>query len=249
MNMHDSFGYEKVTPEERKRRISHVFASVAARYDLMNDLMSFGIHRLWKRTMVRFVKAAPDAVIVDLAGGTGDVARAIFNKTGIRPVVADASHEMMVVGRNRDDVQLGWIAAEGELLPFGDNTLDLVTLSFGLRNMTDTDVALKEIERCLKPGGRLICLEFSKPYFWLKPFYDFYSWAIIPRLGAWVSGEPAAYQYLIESIRKFPDQHELCAAFSQAGFSEVHYQNLSFGISALHFGTKGVAMEVTPDRK
>ncbi len=236
--MHDSFGYETVTPEERKRRISHVFASVAARYDLMNDLMSFGIHRLWKRRMVKPIDLARDAVIIDLAGGTGDVARAIFRKTGITPIVVDASHEMMVVGRKNDAMPLQWVAAEGEKLPFNDNSLDLVTLSFGLRNMTDTDVALKEIERCLKPGGKFICLEFSTPHFWLKPFYDFYSWAIIPRLGAFVSGEPAAYQYLIESIRKFPNQKELCDAFRLAGFDDVHYKNLSFGISALHYGTK-----------
>lgn len=236
--MHDSFGFEKVTPEERRRRISHVFASVAARYDLMNDLMSFGIHRLWKRTMVKGINLAPDAVAIDLAGGTGDVARAIFMNTGNAPIVVDASHEMMAVGRERDDMPLEWVAAEGEKLPFADNSVDLVTLSFGLRNMTDINAALKEIERCLKPGGQFICLEFSKPHFWLKPAYDFYSWAVIPRLGAWVSGEPAAYQYLIESIRKFPDQKELCAAFRLAGFDDVHYKNLSFGISALHFGTK-----------
>jgi demethylmenaquinone methyltransferase/2-methoxy-6-polyprenyl-1,4-benzoquinol methylase len=236
--MHDSFGYETVTPDERRRRISHVFASVAKRYDLMNDLMSFGIHRLWKRTMVKNIRLLPDAVAIDLAGGTGDVARAIFKKTGNAPFVVDASHEMMVVGREHRDVRLDWVAAEGECLPFADNSLDLVTLSFGLRNMTDIDVALKEIERCLKPGGHFICLEFSRPHFWLKPFYDFYSWAIIPRLGAFVSGEPAAYQYLIESIRKFPDQKELCSAFRSAGFDHVRYKNLSFGISALHFGTK-----------
>jgi len=236
--MHDSFGNEKVTPEERKRRISHVFASVAARYDLMNDLMSFGIHRLWKRSMVKPINLTRDAVVIDLAGGTGDVARAIFQNTGNAPIVVDASHEMMAVGRERDKTPLQWVAAEGEKLPFGDNSLDLVTLSFGLRNMTNTDMALMEIERCLRPGGQLICLEFSTPHFWLKPFYDFYSWAIIPRLGAFVSGEPAAYQYLIESIRKFPDQKELCAAFRQAGFGDVHYKNLSFGISALHYGTK-----------
>ncbi|MCP3896750.1 ubiquinone/menaquinone biosynthesis methyltransferase, partial [Moraxella sp.] len=186
--MHDSFGYEKVTPEERKRRISHVFASVAARYDLMNDLMSFGIHRLWKRTMVKSICLAHDAVAIDLAGGTGDVARAIYNSTNNAPIVVDASHEMMAVGKKRDNMPLEWVVAEGEMLPFADNSIDLVTLSFGLRNMTDIDVALKEIERCLKPGGQFICLEFSKPHFWLKPGYDFYSWAVIPRLGAFVSG-------------------------------------------------------------
>ena len=236
--MHDSFGYQKVTPEERKKRISAVFASIAQRYDLMNDLMSFGIHRLWKKILVKDISVSSQAIIVDLGGGTGDVAHAIFKKTGILPIVIDASLQMMVAGREKHHEPLGWVVGEGELLPLSDNSVDLLTLSFGLRNMTEIEVCLDEIQRCLKPGGRLICLEFSTPHFWLKPFYDFYSWAIIPRLGAFVAREPAAYQYLIESIRKFPDQRELCRLFEKSGFANVHFKNLSFGISALHFGTK-----------
>ena len=236
--MRDTFGYEKVTPQERKRRIRRVFASVAPRYDLMNDLMSFGIHRLWKKNMVRQIGPLAKAVAVDLAGGTGDVAEAIYKKTGTAPVIADASIEMMQAGAKKTSPALKRVAATGENLPFADNSLDLVTLSFGLRNMTDIDVVLKEILRCLKPGGRFFCLEFSTPVFWLKPFYDFYSWAIIPRLGAFIAREPAAYQYLIESIRKFPGQRELCRQFEETGFSAVSYTNYSLGICALHQAVK-----------
>ncbi len=236
--MRDSFGHEKVTPDERRARIRHVFASVAERYDLMNDLMSFGIHRLWKRSMVKKLQLANDCVVVDLAGGTGDIARAIFRQTGISVIVVDASWQMMAAGRNKDDTPLLWVASEGEKLPFADKSVDLITLSFGLRNMTDIDLALTEIFRCLKPGGQFVCLEFSTPVFWLKPFYELYSRVVIPRLGAFVAREPAAYQYLIESIEKFPDQKHLAGQFTQAGFENVHFSNLSFGISALHYGTR-----------
>ena len=241
--MHETFGNEIVTTGERKQRISQVFSLVAGRYDLMNDLMSFGIHRLWKRAMVADLKLAKTAIVIDLAGGTGDVARAIQRKTGHSPLVIDASWQMMVAGREKDaaaaiNKTINWTAGEGENLPLADNSVDLVTLSFGLRNMTNIESCLAEILRCLKPGGQLICLEFSTPLFWLKPFYDAYSRFVIPRLGAFVAREPAAYQYLIESIRKFPNQQELCNIFDQTGFTDVSYKNLSFGISALHYGTK-----------
>lgn len=242
--MRTTFGDKTVTPEERRRRISHVFASVAPRYDLMNDLMSFGIHRLWKRTMIGDVAVEAGALVIDLAGGTGDIARAICARTGTAPVVMDASWQMMTVGREKDRSPLIWVAGEGEKLPLADDSVDLVTLSFGLRNMTDITVALSEILRCLKPGGRFICLEFSTPMFWLKPFYDLYSRLVIPRLGAFVAREPAAYQYLIDSIRKFPDQRALSGIFEQTGFVDVHYRNLSFGISALHCGAKPVEIAI-----
>ncbi|MCP4185864.1 MAG: bifunctional demethylmenaquinone methyltransferase/2-methoxy-6-polyprenyl-1,4-benzoquinol methylase UbiE [Hyphomicrobiales bacterium] len=236
--MRESFGNRKVTPAERKQLISRVFASIAERYDLMNDLMSFGIHRSWKRTLVKSVELPAEAVAVDLAGGTGDVAAAIHQKTGNNVIVADASQQMIEVGRKRHKSALRWVVAEGENLPFADNSVELLTLSYGLRNMTDGEKTLDEIFRCLKPSGTFICLEFSTPVFWLKPFYDFYSWAIIPRLGAFVAREPEAYQYLIESIRKFPNQNQLCQQFVDVGFEGVRYKNLSFGISALHFATK-----------
>ena len=236
--MRETFGYQKVTPDQRRARIAQVFASIAPRYDLMNDLMSFGIHRLWKTSMVNTIKSPTNAVIVDLAGGTGDVGHKIYQKSGNAAIIVDASPEMIETGRAKLNTPLKWLAATGENMPFADDSLDVVTLSFGLRNMTDTDVVLKEINRCLKPGGQFFCLEFSTPVFWLKPFYDFYSWAIIPRLGAFVAREPAAYQYLIESIRKFPNQHELSRQFSAAGFDCVKYRNFSFGICALHQGIK-----------
>ncbi|MCP4183603.1 MAG: ubiquinone/menaquinone biosynthesis methyltransferase, partial [Hyphomicrobiales bacterium] len=170
--MRESFGNRAVTSEERKRLISRVFASIAQRYDLMNDLMSFGIHRWWKRTLVKSVELPDDAVVVDLAGGTGDVAAAIHQKTGNKVIVADASRQMIEVGRARHQTALRWVVSEGENLPFADNSVELLTLSFGLRNMTDGDSALKEIFRCLKPSGKFVCLEFSTPAFWLKPFYE-----------------------------------------------------------------------------
>ncbi len=237
-NLHGSFGYEDVTQRERKLRISKVFASIAERYDLMNDLMSFGIHRLWKRRLVRNLTPDLTGTIVDLAGGTGDVAIAVYNKTGNAPVVIDASWQMMAAGRRKHDAPLTWITGEGENLPIAANSVELLTLSFGLRNMTDVDATLKEILRCLKPGGQFVCLEFSRPAWWLKPFYDLYSWAIIPRLGAFVAREPAAYQYLVESIRRFPEQQELCNVFEEIGFCDVCYRNLSFGISAIHMARK-----------
>ena len=241
--MHDTFGNETVTPDERKQRISKVFAAVAGRYDLMNDLMSFGIHRLWKRRLVSSLTLRPHSTVVDLAGGTGDVARAInkkYNKNNNIILVIDASWPMMATGRTKGTNLTHWVAAEGEKLPLADNTIDLVTLSFGLRNMTNIQACLTETLRCLKPGGQLVCLEFSTPVFWLKPFYDLYSRFVIPRLGALVAGEPAAYQYLIDSIRKFPNQQELSHIFEQTGFTDVTFKNLSFGISALHYGTKPV---------
>ena len=188
--------------------------------------------------MINDIVLAHNSVAIDLAGGTGDVARLILNKTGNKPIVMDASSQMMSVGRLKDECPLRWVAAEGESLPLADDSVDLITLSFGLRNMTSVDAALREIQRCLKPGGRLICLEFSTPVFWLKPFYDLYSHIVIPRLGAFVAREPAAYHYLIESIRNFPDQNELCKQFEKCGFTNVFYRNLSFGISALHYGSK-----------
>ncbi len=236
--MRDTFGYQTVSPKQRQEKISHVFASIAPRYDLMNDLMSFGIHRWWKTRLVHKLRASKNALIVDLAGGTGDVGAKIYKSKGTSVIIVDASKEMVEAGKQKLDLPLHWLVATGEQMPFADNSIDVITLSFGLRNMTDIDAVLQEINRCLKPGGQFLCLEFSTPVFWLKPFYDFYSWAIIPRLGAFVAREPAAYQYLIESIRKFPNQLELCDQFTKAGFGDVEYSNYSFGICALHHGKK-----------
>jgi len=235
-----TFGFERVDVEERRRRIRRLFDAVAPRYDLMNDLMSFGIHRLWKRTLVRMIaREVPGArLFVDLAGGTGDVARLLARDDPAREVIVlDPSVEMMLAGRRdhpRLSSSLKWVAAEGERLPLPDGSVDVLTVAFGLRNMSDPDAALEEALRVLKPGGRFYCLEFSRPQWWLKPFYDLYSFFVIPRLGAWVAGEPSAYRYLIESIRRFPGQKALTAKMRHAGFSDVRWRNLSFGIAAIH---------------
>ena len=229
----DTFGYQSVAPAERQRRIRGVFNAVAGRYDLMNDMMSFGIHRLWKRRLVRTLPAT--GLIVDLAGGTGDVARLLAAAPGRTLVVCDPSEAMMQAGRARPGAPaIHWLGGEAERLPFADRSVAALTVAFGLRNATRLEAALAEIHRVLAPGGRFACLEFSRPQWWLKPFYDAYSFAVIPRLGAWVAGEPAAYRYLVESIRRFPDQRAFARLIERAGFGQVGWRNLSFGIAAIH---------------
>jgi len=232
----ESFGRRQVANAERRSLIRQVFATVAPRYDLMNDLMSFGIHRLWKRTLAKRC-AGLHGIVVDLAGGTGDVAR-LLDGCGRRITVCDPSLQMMQAGRRAADQRIRWLGGEAEALPFGDNSVDLLTIAFGIRNVTQISAALNEIHRVLAPGGRFVCLEFSRPHAWLAPFYDFFSWQVIPRLGAAVAGEPLAYRYLVESIRRFPDQREFAGLIGTAGFADVHWENLSCGIACLHFGTK-----------
>jgi demethylmenaquinone methyltransferase/2-methoxy-6-polyprenyl-1,4-benzoquinol methylase len=230
-----SFGNQSVTAAERRQRISRVFSAVAPRYDLMNDLMSFGIHRLWKRKLAARIAEA-GGVVVDLAGGTGDVARLLVD--GRRQVVVcDPSLPMMMAGRIRGSAGMTWLAGEAEKLPLADASVDLLSVAFGLRNATRMQLALTEIRRVLKPGGRFVCLEFSRPAAWLAPFYDLYSFLVIPRLGALVAREPLAYQYLVESIRRFPSQGEFARLMEESGFGDVHWENVSFGIACLHFGT------------
>lgn len=234
-----SFGRQQVAADERRTLIRRVFAAVAPRYDLMNDLMSFGIHRLWKCTLRRRCADLPGRV-VDLAGGTGDVAR-LLARADREVVVCDPGIEMMQAGRKLGAgkaAEIRWLAGEAEALPFASGSIDLLTISFGIRNVTQLTTALAEIHRVLKPGGRLACLEFSRPQWWLAPFYDFYSWLVIPRLGAAVARQPIAYRYLVESIRRFPDQREFAAHLAAAGFAAVRWENLSFGIACLHFGEK-----------
>lgn len=236
-DINHSFGREAVNQEQRRERIRIVFNAVARRYDLMNDLMSMGIHRLWKRTLARRVRHVQGRV-VDLAGGTGDVARLLLGP-GRDVTVCDPSLAMMQVGQQREGgTQLQWLAGEAENLPLGDASVDLLTVSFGLRNATHLEGALSEALRVLKPGGSFVCLEFSQPDFWLAPFYNLYSFFVIPRLGAAVAGEPMAYQYLVESIRRFPPQQDFSDLMRSVGFSDVRWENLSFGIACLHFGVR-----------
>ncbi len=233
-----TFGSQEVDPEERERRIRHVFEVVAARYDLMNDFMSFGIHRLWKRRLVRDAAAAAGQVIVDLAGGTGDVARQMASADRT-VLIVDPSLPMMSVGRQRGLPDVTCVAGSGERIPLADGSVDTVTIAFGIRNMTRMAAALEEMHRILRPGGWMHCLEFSKPWAPIRPFYNLYSSLVIPRLGALVARQPSAYHYLVESIRRFPDQEEMKALMEAAGFRDVRYRNLSMGIACIHSGAKG----------
>jgi len=232
-----SFGDKDVSAQDRERLIRSVFQRVAPRYDLMNDLMSFGIHRWWKRKLAWAVDPRPGQVIVDLAGGTGDVAKRVA-AVDRNVIVCDPSLEMMTAGRARVSHEVGWLSAVGESIPLRSESVDTLTIAFGIRNVTHMDAALAEILRVLRPGGRFLCLEFSKPWAPIRPFYEFFSRTVIPRLGAWVSGNADAYEYLIESIRRFPDQEEFNALLEAAGFTDISYKNFSFGICCLHIGIK-----------
>ncbi len=232
----NTFGQQRVSQQQREAKIRRVFQLVAPRYDLMNDFMSFATHRIWKRFFVNYINFSSTDVIVDLAGGTGDIARKLLQK-GANVIVVDPSLEMMQAGVQAHRVQVTNIAATGEQLPFADNSIDKLTISFGIRNMTSMADALKEIHRVLKPEGCYYCLEFSRPMMPIRPFYNLYNQYIIPRLGALVAGQPEAYQYLIESIRRFPDQQEMKTLLQEAGFSKVSYRNLFFGIACIHIAT------------
>jgi demethylmenaquinone methyltransferase/2-methoxy-6-polyprenyl-1,4-benzoquinol methylase len=240
-DLSQTFGHEHVDPAERERRIRRVFEAVARRYDLMNDLMSLGVHRLWKRRLASLAAPAPGQFIVDLAGGTGDVA-ALMAGPDRQVTVVDPSEAMMAVGRERGHPHLQWQLGTGEHLPFADASVDTLTIAFGIRNVTHVNDALRETLRVLKPGGRFLCLEFSRPYAPIRPFYDLFSFTVIPRLGAWVARSPEAYAYLIESIRRFPDQREFASMMSGAGFGDVSFRNLSLGIACIHVGTKPQAV-------
>ena len=225
-----SFGNAFVASRERERRIRNVFESVAPRYDLMNDLMSGGIHRLWKRRLVALAAPQAGQRIVDLAGGTGDVAARLAGPDR-QVTVIDPSEAMMAAGRARGLAHVDWQLGAAEQLPLADASVDTLTIAFGIRNVTHLDQALAEALRVLKPGGRFLCLEFSTPRPWLRPFYDLFSFTVIPRLGAWIARSPQAYEYLVESIRRFPDQRAFARHLQDAGFADVHWRDLSFGIA------------------
>lgn len=233
----NTFGKTRVSIEEREKLVRSVFDRVAARYDLMNDLMSMGMHRLWKWYFCREIKKTHGNVFVDLAAGTGDIAEALIDHQ--RDIVlVDPSEKMLQVAERRLGSSCRYLIAAGERLPFNDNSVDVLTISFGIRNTTDIKQCLQEITRVLKPGGAFYCLEFSTPYPWLAPFYNAWSRLVIPRLGAAVAGHPDAYHYLIESIREFPAQEEMCELLRSAGLENVSFTNLTFGIACIHRGKK-----------
>jgi demethylmenaquinone methyltransferase/2-methoxy-6-polyprenyl-1,4-benzoquinol methylase len=237
------FGYQTVAESEKAAKVAQVFHSVASRYDVMNDLMSAGLHRLWKAFTIGRAAVRPGMKVLDIAGGTGDLARAFAKQAGAQGEVwlTDINESMLRVGRDRlidDGVVLPCAVCDGESLPFADNYFDRVTVAFGLRNMTHKDRALAEMTRVLKPGGKLLVLEFSKIAAPLAPVYDWYSFKVLPWLGKKVAGDADSYRYLAESIRMHPDQEKLKEMFGQAGLSRVQFFNLSAGLTALHEGVK-----------
>jgi demethylmenaquinone methyltransferase/2-methoxy-6-polyprenyl-1,4-benzoquinol methylase len=238
-----TFGFARVREQAKQGLVNEVFARVARNYDLMNDLMSGGLHRLWKNDLVSWLAPPTSAVpyaLLDVAGGTGDVALRVLEAagSGTTAVICDISAEMMQVGRARaesEDGRLRFVQANAEDLPFTDRSFDAYTIAFGMRNLTQIDAALAEAYRVLKPGGRFLCLEFSSvdvPL--LDTLYDAYSFNAIPTLGALVAGDSASYRYLVESIRRFPDQKTFMRLIENAGFERVRCRNLTGGIAALH---------------
>ena len=243
------FGFEEVHWEKKQSKVNQVFDSVASNYDLMNDLMSLGLHRLWKKFVLQIAMPKPEDFILDLAGGTGDLSLGFLpylNQKG-KIILSDINPEMLKEAQKKLDrlgifppsspIELQEINAES--IPYSDNYFNLVSIGFGLRNVRDKDLALAEIFRVLKPGGRIIILEFSKPISnKFSKIYDFYSFKILPKLGKYIAKDEPAYQYLVESIRKHPDQTTLKKQMESAGFKSVQYHNLSLGIVAVHIGVK-----------
>ena len=238
------FGFEDVHVSEKESRVADVFSSVAPSYDIMNDLMSGGIHRLWKDALMDWLAPSEGQVLVDLAGGTGDIALRFLKRGGSHVHVVDINADMVNAGKKRRDMktysnQLDWTVASAEKIPLQTGSVDRVTISFGLRNVTNRDMALREALRVLKPGGRFCCLEFSAVQnAAVAKLYDFWSFNALPQLGRIIARDEAAYRYLAESIRTFPEQHELARMMSMAGFAQVRFRNLSNGIAAIHSGRK-----------
>ena len=240
------FGYKEVNVDDKASKVAEVFHSVAAKYDIMNDLMSFGVHRLWKRFAIDCSGIRPGQTVLDLAGGTGDLTAKfsrIVGNTG-QVVLADINDSMLKVGRDKlRDLgvvsNVSYVQANAQALPFAENTFDLITIAFGLRNVTDKDEALRSMYRVLKPGGRLLVLEFSKPSNeLLSKAYDMYSFNLLPKMGKIIANDSESYQYLAESIRMHPDQETLKGMMDSAGFEQTQYYTLTGGIVALHRGYK-----------
>jgi demethylmenaquinone methyltransferase / 2-methoxy-6-polyprenyl-1,4-benzoquinol methylase len=237
------FGYEEVDERDKARRVEGVFTSVASRYDLMNDLMSMGLHRLWKAFAVARSGVREGHRVLDVAAGSGDLARTLARRAGASGQVwlTDINRAMLEVGRDRAldaGLALPAVQCDAERLPFPSDHFDCVTVAFGLRNMTRKEAALAEMRRVLRPGGRLLVLEFSRVWAPLARAYDWYSFNVLPRLGDAVAGDAASYRYLAESIRVHPDQETLKAMLEQAGLEQVEYHNLAAGVVALHLGYK-----------
>jgi demethylmenaquinone methyltransferase/2-methoxy-6-polyprenyl-1,4-benzoquinol methylase len=239
------FGFQDVPEGDKAGLVHGVFSSVASRYDLMNDLMSGGVHRLWKDAMMDWLAPRPGQRLLDVAGGTGDVAfRFLKRAAGATAVVCDLTEPMLVEGRKRAEADrlsgsLDWVVGDAMALPFPDASFDVYTISFGIRNVTRIGDALAEAYRVLRPGGRLMVLEFSQiPNDLMQKVYDLYSFNVIPAMGQVVTGDRASYQYLVESIRRFPDQEAFAAMIRAAGFGQVRYRNLTLGVAALHSGWK-----------
>lgn len=233
------FGFEEVEADEHTRRVRGVFDSVAKRYDLMNDLMSGGIHRLWKAELIRMLRPRPNQALADVGGGTGDLAFKFLEAGGQSVVVIDINEQMIRVGRDRaldkgllDPV---WVTGSAEDLPLPDNSVDAYVTAFAMRNVTRQQKALEEARRVLRPGGKYLCLEFSRVVIEpLRPLYDAYSFNVLPRLGQMVAGDANSYRYLAESIRRFPPQETFAGMIEQAGLSQVTWRNLTGGIAAIH---------------
>jgi demethylmenaquinone methyltransferase/2-methoxy-6-polyprenyl-1,4-benzoquinol methylase len=239
------FGFETVREDEKAGRVQGVFTSVASKYDIMNDVMSVGIHRIWKEAMMDWLAPRAGQKLLDVAGGTGDVSFKFLGRAGSgHAIVCDITESMLVAGRQRAEAEsmsgsLDWVVGDAMALPFEDNTFDVYTISFGIRNVTRPQEALNEAYRVLRPGGRLMVLEFSQlPNPMMQAAYDSYSFNVIPQMGQLIAGDRDSYQYLVESIRKFPNQETFLGMVKTAGFGNAKYRNLSLGIAALHSGWK-----------
>ncbi|MGH1330256.1 MAG: bifunctional demethylmenaquinone methyltransferase/2-methoxy-6-polyprenyl-1,4-benzoquinol methylase UbiE [Paracoccaceae bacterium] len=239
------FGFKDVAEDEKAGMVHGVFTSVASKYDIMNDVMSGGTHRIWKDAMMDWLAPRPGQKLLDVAGGTGDIAfRFLGRAPGSEAVVLDMTESMLIEGRKRADAEkladrLGWTVGDAMALPFEDNSFDTYTISFGIRNVTRVQDALNEAYRVLRPGGRLMVLEFSQlPNEGMQKLYDLYSFNVIPRMGQVIAGDRDSYQYLVESIRQFPDQETFASMIRLAGFEQVKYRNLTMGVAALHSGWK-----------
>ncbi|GLO79400.1 bifunctional demethylmenaquinone methyltransferase/2-methoxy-6-polyprenyl-1,4-benzoquinol methylase UbiE [Sulfitobacter pontiacus] len=239
------FGFETVAESDKAGRVQGVFNSVASKYDIMNDVMSVGIHRVWKEAMMDWLAPRDGQKLLDVAGGTGDVSFKFLGRAGSgHATVLDLTEPMLVEGRKRAEAaamadSLDWVVGDAMALPFEDNTFDVYTISFGIRNVTRPQEALNEAYRVLRPGGRLMVLEFSQlPNPMMQKAYDLYSFNVIPRMGQMIANDRDSYQYLVESIRNFPDQETFLGMLRTAGFGQAKYRNLSLGIAALHSGWK-----------